>query len=201
MKLGFLRKLPKDKLQKVVLVCIVTLCATVVVVHFYVIANWNVFRDAKNRIAIVNDQIQQAESAARQAAQDTAYRGQLNSFVETQQAAMIAGDPFAWVVREISLLVEKHPVHIDGLHPGGRLESSEKSKYQTYTSRIEITGTYDQIGVFVRDLENKFPTGEVRSLTVSGSAEDQGRHQAAIDLVLRSRPERQAKTPEAKKTS
>lgn len=201
MKIGFLRKLPKDKLQKVALVCIFTLCATVVVVHFYVLANWLALRDAKSRIATVNDQIQQAESAARQAVQDTAYRGQLNSFVETQQAAMIAGDPLAWVVREMSLFAEKQPVHVDGLRPGGRLESSEKSKYRTYASRIEITGTYDQIGAFVRDLENTFPTGEVRGLTVSGSAEDQGRHQAAVDLVLRSRPDGPAKNTEAKKTS
>jgi Tfp pilus assembly protein PilO len=202
MKLGFLRKLPKGKLQKMVLIGIVTLCAVVGVMQFYVIVNWKKLRDSKGRISALNDQVQQAEKTARRAALDEAHREQVRSFVETQQAAMIAGDPFAWVVREVSLLAEKHLVHVDGLHAGNKLESTGKSNYQPYITRIDLTGAYDQIGLFLRDLESRFPTGEIRSLSVSGGAEDKGRHEAVVELVLRIQPEaKPAKNAEAKKTS
>ena len=201
MNLDSLRHLPKGKLQKVVLVGIVMLCAVMAVTQVYVVANLSALRDTKKRIAKLNDQIQQAERAAQQAVQDEAYRRQVKSFVETQQTAMITGDPFAWVVREISLLAEKHPVHMAGLRPGGRIESTDKSKSQTYTSRIEFTGTYDQIGAFICDLENKFPTSAVRTLSISGSAEDKGQHQAAVDLAMRIQPEQLSKKTETGKTS
>ena len=201
MKLDFLRRLSKDKLQKIVLVCIATLCAVVGVVQFYALKNWTAFEDAKSRITKLNDQIQQAERETQQAAQDGTYRQQVTSFVETQQVGIIAGDPFAWVVREISLLAEEHPVHVDGLRSGSKVESASKSKCSTYTSRIEFTGTYDQIGAFIRDLENKFPTSEIRTLAVSSSADDKGQHQAAADLTLRVLPEHASKTTETKKTS
>ena len=200
MKLGFLRRVPKDKLQKLVLVCIIVLCTVVAAVQFYVLKNWTAYRDTKSRIARLNEQIQEAERQVSQAAQNEAYRGQVKSFVETQQAAMVSGDAFAWVVREISLLAEQHPVHVLGLHPGDKPDSTGKAKYLTYSTRIEITGTYDQIGVFVRDLENKFPTGEIRTFRL-GAADANGQHQASLNLALLMEPMQSAKKGEGKKTT
>lgn len=201
MKLGFLRKLPKDKLQKVVFVCIVTLGAVVGVVQFYVVGNWNTYRDTRSRIATLNDQIRQSEDAARQAVKEETYRHQVELFAETQQAAMIAGDPFAWVVREISLLAEKHSIHVEGLHAGSKLELSGNYKCPPYSTRIDFTGGYDEIGKFIRDLETRFPTGEIRSLSVSASAEDKNREQATVELILRMQPEQVSTSVEGKKTS
>jgi hypothetical protein len=90
---------------------------------------------------------------------------------------------------------------VGALRSGGKIEPAGKSKCSTYTSHIEFTGAYDQIGVFIQDLENKFPTGEIRALSVSGSAEDRGQHQAAVDLRLRVLPEQAPKTAEVKKKS
>lgn len=201
MKTGFLRKLLKDKLQKVVLISIITLGATVGVVQLYLVGNWKTLVETKTRIATVNGQIRQAEDAARQAVKEEAYRDGVKSFVEAQQATMIAGDPFAWVVREISLLAEKHPIHIEGLHAGNKLELSGNSKCQPYSTRIDFVGNYDEIGEFVRDLETKFPMGEVRSLSVSASAEDQNRQQASVDLILRIRAGQGSANAEGKKAS
>src|SRR5664280_993607 len=184
MKLGFLRKLPKDKLQKVVLASIMILGAVVGVVEFYVVGNWNALGDTRSRIAALNDQIRQAEDAARQAVKEADYRNQLKSFVETQQSTMVAGDPFAWVVREISLLAEKHPIHIEGLHAGSKLELSGNSTCQPYSTRIDFTGSYDELAMFVRDLETRFPVAEIRSLAVSSNVEDKNRQQATVELVL-----------------
>src|SRR6266849_5715665 len=98
MNLRSLRKLPKEKLQKIVLVCVLTLIALAGVIEFYVLKSWTGITDTKAQIAKLKDQIGQAEGKERNAKQDLAYRAEVNSFVETQRAAMITGDPFAWVV-------------------------------------------------------------------------------------------------------
>src|SRR5271169_6257702 len=130
MNIRSLRKLPKEKLQKIVLVCVLTLIVFMGVIEFYVLKNWADLTDTKEQIDKLKDQIGQAERKEHNAKQDMAYRAEVNSFVETQRAAMITGDPFAWVVREISLLAEQHPVRITGLHPSGK-DSGGKSKSQT----------------------------------------------------------------------
>jgi Tfp pilus assembly protein PilO len=199
MKLDFLRRVPKDKLQKIVLVCIITLCTVVATTQFYVLKSWTAWRDTKSRITKLNEQIQDTEHKVKQAAQNEAYREQVRSFAETQQAGMVSGDPFAWVVREISLLAEKHPVHVLGLHPGDKPDSTGKTKYLTYNTRIEVTGTYDQIGVFIRDLENQFPTGEIRTFAL-GAVDANGQHQASLNLALLMQSAQSAKKVEGKKT-
>ena len=150
MKKGYFSKLPKDKLQKIVLICIVMLVAVVGVVEFYALNNWNALADTKSQIVKLNDQIRQAERKAREATQDVARRTELKTFVETQQAAMVSGDPFCHqVVREMSLLAEQEPVHLSGLHPSGKIET--KSGTASYAARIDLSGTYDEIGTYVRD--------------------------------------------------
>jgi Tfp pilus assembly protein PilO len=200
MKSGFWRKLPKEKLQKLVLICALTLIAVVGVIQFYVVKNWGALAEAEASITKLNDQIRQAERKAQDAKQDVTYRAELKSFVGTQRAAMISGDPFAWVVREISLLAEQHPVRVTALRPGDKIESSGKSKRQMYATQIDISGTYDQIGEFVRDLENKFPTAEIHSLSISETADDKGQHGATLGIALPLQPAEPSKNTPEKKT-
>jgi hypothetical protein len=199
MKRGYLRKLPKDKLQKIVLICIVTLVVLVGTVQFYALKNWSALTETKDQIAKLDDQIREGERKTRQATQDLAHRAEVKTFVETQRASMITGDPFAWVVRELSLLAEQEPVHMGGLHPAGKIEI--KSGSPLYSTRIEFSGTYDQIGAYVRDLENRFPTSEIQSLAVAGSHDDKGHHEAALEIAFRVQPTHASEKLEAKKTS
>ncbi len=199
MKLAYLRKLPKDKLQKIVLICIVTLVSLVGTIQFYALKNWSALTDTKDQIEKLSDKIREGERKTRQATQDTAHRAEVKAFVETQRAAMISGDPFAWVVRELSLLAEQEPVHMGALHPAGKIDT--KSGSPTYSTRIDFSGTYDQIGAYVRDLENRFPTSEIQTLAVAGSADDKGLHEAVIEIALRVQPTHASEKLQTKKTS
>jgi cell division protein FtsL len=200
-KIAFLKKLPKEKLQKVVFVCIVTLAAVVGVVELYVLKNWSALTDVKASVVKLNDQILEAERRAHGAQLDVAHRTEVKSFVEEQQAAMVSGDPFAWVVREISLLAQQHPVRINALRPGIKLEVGGESKSRTYTVGIDFSGTYDQIGTFVQDLENRFSTAEIRSFSVGGNADDRGQHGASLTITLRVQPPEPTRKAEAKKSA
>ncbi len=200
-KITFLKKIPKEKLQQVVLVCIVILAAVAGVVELYVLKNWTELTETEASITKLADQIREGERQARGAQQDVAHRAEVKSFVEAQQAAMVSGDAFAWVVREISLLAEQHPVRITALHPGIKSETTGESKGRTYMCGIDVSGTYDQIGAFVRDLENKFTTAEIQSLSMGGSADDKGQHGATLTITLRVLPPEPSKKTEAKKST
>ncbi len=200
-KITFLKKIPKEKLQQVVLVCIVILAAVAGVVELYVLKNWTELTETEASITKLADQIREGERQARGAQQDVAHRAEVKSFVEAQQAAMVSGDAFAWVVREISLLAEQHPVRITALLPGIKSETTGESKGRTYMCGIDVSGTYDQIGAFVRDLENKFTTAEIQSLSMGGSADDKGQHGATLTITLRVLPPEPSKKTEAKKST
>ncbi len=201
MKIAFLKKMPKEKLQQVVFVCIVTLAAVAGGVEFYVLKNWTELAETKASITKLADQIREGEREARGAQQDVAHRAEVKSFVEAQQAAMVSGDPFAWVVREISLLAEQHPVRITALRPGIKSGTAGESKGSTYECGIDVSGTYDQIGAFVRDLENKFPTAEIPTLSLGGNADDKGQHGATLTITLRVLPPEPSRKGEAKKST
>ena len=99
---------------------------------------------------------------------------------------MVTGDPYAWLVREMTLFTEQEPVHMSGLPTGSKGDMGAKSRNPLYKAHLEFSGTYDQIGTFVRDLENKFATSEIQSLSVSGNANDKdARHNATLDIALR----------------
>ena len=66
MKIAFLKKISKQKLQQVVLVCIVILAAVVGVVEFYVLKNWTELTDTEASIAKLADQIREGERQVRE---------------------------------------------------------------------------------------------------------------------------------------
>jgi len=199
MSIGYLRKLPKAKQQKLALVCILTLIAVIGVIEFYVLQNMKALADTRDKIAKLNDEIRQAERKAFDAKQDLAHRTEVKTFVETQRATMVSGDPFAWVVREISLMAKHHPVRIDGIHPGEMAASGGKLKGQVYRTHLDIVGTYDQIGVFIQDLENRFPLAEVQAVSISGPANERGQYAASLGIALPVQPPDQPKPPAARR--
>ncbi len=160
----FLKSVPKEKLQKIVLAIILTLIALGAMGNFWIGAQWSQWSSDRDRIAKLQTEIEQFQAAAQQEASNTQLRDQMKAFVEAQQQRMVSGDPFSWVVREVSLLAEKHPIRVLGMRPGDVRLSGQRNRYDLFFTRLELEGTYDQLGVFLRDLENSFSTSQIRSL-------------------------------------
>lgn len=201
----FLRAIPKEKLQKVILVLILTPISVAAVGNFYTARQLSAWSASRQRIRDLKRQVEEAERNAKQAVQSQQVRAQVVSFVEAQQETMISGDPFTWVVRQISLLAEQHPVRVLGMRPGSKAQHELKSSYGVFTAQIEIEAGYDQLGVFLQDFENRFPTAEIRSLGISPT-DGSGPCRAALELAFLVRPEPDShkaadKTKEEKKTS
>ncbi len=196
----FLRGLSKEKLQRFVLAILVALIVTGVVVQFYTLKELRELSECRDKIETLKTQLADAEAAVQAATQAEPVRKQIQAFIEAQDARMITGDPFAWAVRELTLVAEKHPVHILNWQLGTKGQHAKKSSYGTIAIRVDVSGRYDEIGHFLEDLENKFPSGQIRSLTLGGAQADTAVHQASLEFVLLVRPEKSAK-PKTEKPS
>ena len=183
-----LRALPKEKLQRIVLVGMMALIGMVMAWFLYGHKQWVVLNANRADIAKLTEDVGKAKQSVQAMAQTMPQRGKIQAFVEAQRATMVSGDQFAWVVREIALLAGSQPVRDITMRPGAVLRHPRKDRYELYVTRIEFVGSYDQIGAFVQELENKFPEAEVRSLDIAGSDSAEAGHRAAIDLALMVRP-------------
>lgn len=176
----FLKTMPKEKLQKVVFVIIVTLIALGAMGNFWIVKEWSSWSASRDEIGKLGTQIDQIQTTTQQEASNTDLRDQLKTFVDIQQQRLVSGDPFSWVVREISLLAEKHPVRVTGMRPGDAVSTAQRFRYEMFTARLEVEGTYDQVGVFIKDFENNFATSQIRSLEMT--APDPSRSTCRVSL-------------------
>ncbi|MCS7048720.1 MAG: type 4a pilus biogenesis protein PilO [Verrucomicrobiae bacterium] len=179
-----LEQLPKERLQKIILTLIMSLIAVVLVTQFYVLSNWSAYQKARGEERALQAKIEDAEQQGRQLAQNKELRERVAAYLSVHRAGMIRDDPFAWVVREITLFAKDQPVTVTAVRPGGRGTLSSKTKFVTYAARIEVSGRYDELGQFVQNLENRFPTIEVRQLSLSAGAEGAPPHHATLDVVF-----------------
>jgi len=192
---NFLKNQPKERIQKIVLVGIVTLVTIGATYQFYIVRQRDVLREANAKLQKLEEQTDDVQRQAKRAAINEGMRQQITAFVEQQLEAMIDGDPFAWVVRSVTLLGQGQPIKVVSWRPGQRSRHSRFSEYETFTTRLEIEGRYDQIGLFIQQLENRFPTGEIRFLDITAGKE--ATHRAGLDLVLLIRPRlQQERTPD-----
>ena len=184
-----LRTLPKEKLQRIVLVGTMALVGMVMAWFLYGHKQWIALNVNRANIVKLKEDIAKAKQSVQAMAQTMPLREKIQALVEAQRATMVSGDPYAWVVREITALAGSQPVRDVTTRSGSVLHHPRKDRYELYVTHIEFAGTYDQIGAFVQELENKFPEAEIRSLDIAGSDSAEAGHRAAIDLALMVRPE------------
>jgi len=189
----FRLSIPKEKLQKVVFVIIVTLIALGAMINFWISKEWSEWSSNRDEIAKLGTQIDQVQTSIRQETSNTDLRDQIRTFVDAQQQRMVSGDPFSWVVREVSLLAEKHPIHVMGMHPGTITPNTQKSRYDMFSTRLEVEGTYDQVGAFIKEFENSFSTSQIRSLEMSAPDPSRSVCHVSIDCTLLMLPADSAK--------
>ncbi len=163
----FLRNMPKEKIQQLVLVAIFTLIGVSAMMVFWISGLKSELTNSSGKIKGLEPQIEDIERKMKADALNEPLRRQLVSFVETQRASMATGDLFAWAVREMTLFAERHPVRMTSVRPGMSTTHPIFSNHEVYTFHLELQGAYDAIGRFIREFENTFPTAQIRSMELS----------------------------------
>ena len=181
--MNFMRFLNAEKSKKLALFSLSALLIVGGAAWFYDYGQWTLHAEHRERIAGLKNDIMKARRFAVSFAQASVLRPQIQKFVDDQEATMVSGDQFVWVTGAISQLAELHPVGGVTTQPGSVVPHSRKPSRQCYVTRLEFTGDYDQIGMFVQELENHFPQAELRSLNIVAT-ETPAIHRATLELAL-----------------
>lgn len=160
-----LRNLPKEKIQHLLLVGILSLIAVCAIFMFWISDRYGIWKSSREKVNQLIPQIEAAERAGQAETQNEALRRQLISLVEIQKTKMVTGDLFSWGLREMTLFAEKYPVQMTSLRPGQRTPHPRESGYETYGISVDLKGGYDEIGQFIAAFENRFPTAQIRSMS------------------------------------
>lgn len=183
-----LKALPKEKLQKLVLAVIIALVAIGGALNFYVLKNSETLTAEKNRINKLAQDIDDLNRVMKAEVGSAILRDKMKVFVDAQKKRMVDGDFYSWIVREFALFAENQPVRMSSVRTGTITQHPQKANYRMYVTRFEAEGTYDQLGNFVSNLENAFPTGMIRTLSLVSLDPAKGQCRAAIELALLVRP-------------
>ena len=158
------------------------------VAWFYDANQWAIHQAHQAKIDALNHKLMESRKLAILLNQTVELRAQMQQFVDAQEGTMVDGDQFAWVIREIGQLAESQLVNNNvTILPGTVSQQTRKPALQCYVTHLEFVGDYDQIGLFIKDLENHFPEAEIRSLAILAT-ETPAAHRASLDLALLVRP-------------
>lgn len=175
--------LTSEKGKQLVLLTLGALIIVGGVSWYYDYNQWAIHQKCQAKINALKKNIAEVHQLALTLSQTAATRVKLHQFVDAHEATMVSGDQFAWVIREISHLAESQPVGNVSTQPGNVVQHARKANRQWYVTHLEFVGDYDQIGTFVRELENHFPEAEIRSITIVAT-ETPAIHRATLDLAL-----------------
>ena len=179
--------LATGKGRKVVLLSLGALIVISGVAWYYDHNQWVIHREHQAQIGVLKQNIATARRLAISMTQTAALRAEIQQFVDAHEATMVSDDQFAWVIREISQIAESQPVENVTTQPGVVVPHARKPTRQWYVTQLGFVGDYDQIGVFVKELENHFPEAEIRSLTIVAT-QTPANHRATLELLLLMRP-------------
>jgi Tfp pilus assembly protein PilO len=178
-----LRNLPKAKLQQLVLVVILTVAIVNAASYFYLRLQWSAMDAVKDEIAKLRGEIDAVNQQLSQEAKNEKQRAQMQTFVNEQRKSLVTGDPLLWIVLEMASLADQNQMRLQTPRVGVKAPHPRQSNVQTYTTRLEFAGGYDQIGTFVRNLENRYLAAEIQAIQVAGSA-DGGPLRASLDIAF-----------------
>jgi Tfp pilus assembly protein PilO len=189
-------QLPKEKRDKMILVAI---CFTGVLAGLW----YGPIRYQKAALVAKKDKIIQTENRVAnsqrlvsQAAKHEAEYLAASARLKTLEEAMVTGDMYSWIIRTINRLQTPYKIEIPNFSPPavGELKSLSRFPYQAATFAIRGTGYYHELGKFVADFENSFPTVTVQNLDIeplgilAASPEDQEKISFKMEIVALVKP-------------
>ena len=179
-------KLTPEK-QKKWAMTIVVMGGIIFAVWFFVIQKLQI----KEKFEIKESQRLETEAKNRQASILTENKSREQAklsqeYILVQEVNMPKGNAETWLVKALSDLASKHDdIKITNATLQELKDLSEfRFKDQPYKMvglQFEFKGDYNQIGTFLRDLENNMPLMEVDTLSITAGSES-GPHMHAVTL-------------------
>lgn len=129
---------------------------------------------ATHRDAVAAE-LKKVQDTKKNSAQISADLDSVASEVELQEQKMASDDLYSWMIREISSFQEKYNVEIPQFEKTPAavdVNLLPRFPYQQYTTIVAGTAFYHDIGRFIADYENRFPSSRIVNLELFPSPTD-----------------------------
>lgn len=185
-----LRKLPKEKRDRLVLVALAALIA-VVGLYFGLIQGQNekLARLARKNLEAKANQRQVLDAVRRASEIETELTSARNALTDAE-ADVASGDLYSWVINTLRQFKSAYQVNIPQLSPiSGTTEVAFIPNFPYKQATLSLSGTahFHDFGHFLADFENQFPHMRVLNLSLelnqSPAADDQETLSFKLDIV------------------
>jgi Tfp pilus assembly protein PilO len=190
MNLRNLRKLPRDKRNKLIAVVLGTLLA-LAGLYFGLIKHQqkNLVSLAEQKVAVQSRRREVLE-AVQHTSQIEADLAAAKKALADAEADVASGDLYSWVINTLRDFKAKYKVNIPQFNPiGPTTDVNLLSNFPYKQTTLSVAGTahFHDLGRFLADLENRFPHIRVLNLSLelnqSPAAEDQETIYFKLDMV------------------
>ena len=139
--------------------------------------------DDQTKLSQIGDTIKNSEKAKKELSS-------VNSQLTTAERDMPSGDLYLTLVNTIRKFKDSYDVQISQFNPSGGEAPNNllpRFPYRQVTVSVSGVGHYHDIGKFIADFENQFPTSRILNLDLSPSSvtssEDKEKLQFKMDVV------------------
>jgi len=169
-----LRKLPKDKRNKLVLVVLVTLMAIAGLYFTLIRRQLEGLADLARQEAAATDKLQRVVDTIRHADHVATELDEARTSLEAAEVDVASGDLYAWIINSLrNFNVSPYRVNIpqfSQLGPPVDVSLLPKFPYKQATLTVAGTARYHNLGQFLTDFENQFPHVRLCNLSLDATA-------------------------------
>lgn len=187
-----MRKLSKDKRDRLILVCF---CTLGVMAALWLILIQSERDKLKQMRAETENIVDQIEGTNRLLGQEARFNNTLEGMtaeLEQRESGMASGDRFYWFVNMLNKFKSDYELEIPQISPEvvAPVGLFPEFPYEAATFKISGAGTYFEFGRFLKDFENKYPYIRVQNLDLKPIKTEAKKEQVSfhMDVVTLIKP-------------
>jgi Tfp pilus assembly protein PilO len=186
-------KLPKEKRDRLILVCLSTLALLVLIVLGLIIPQNRAIDKIKTDTANAKKTLQDMEDVINKADATASNLHDLTYTLSHAESDMAVGDPNAWIYNTIRNFKGRYKVDISvsGQSAMGNVDLLPKFPYKQLKVTVSGTAYYHDLGKFIADFENTYPHTRVENLTIDpagGAGDNNEKLTFRMDIIALVKP-------------
>jgi Tfp pilus assembly protein PilO len=189
-----MNKLSKEKRNQLILVCVLTLIV-MAGLYFGLIANQqrNLQKLATSQQNARN-QLNQINNTIKSSTKIEADLDAVGQMLAGHEANMASEDGYLWMVQFLRKFIENYPVEIRQYNSKGSaaMDMFPKFPYKQFTVTITGSAYYYDLGKFIADFENRYPSVRVMNLELAPDSAvgplEKGKLAFKMDIVALVKP-------------
>ncbi|HEY1662365.1 MAG TPA: type II secretion system protein GspM [Verrucomicrobiae bacterium] len=170
-----MNRLPKEKRDKLILVCMITGIALLVIYLLLIHPEYASIQEAKAQTETKRQKLENMQDAIDKAATTAATLEDTVQLLSQSEKDMATGDPNAWIYDTIRGFKSQYKMDITIASPTSIGEVDIMGKFPYRQLKVTINGSayYHDLGKFIADFENDYPHGRICNLSIhpSGNGE------------------------------